>query len=240
MRLITWNCCRGPYAKKVPLLDPFAPDIAVIQECARPKNAPSNCLWFGDNPNQGIAVQAVEPYSLHPLPTLAASPKYFVPVSVIGPVKFTLLAVWAMGGKPYPYVEAVVKAVEIYRDLLLGSPAVVIGDFNSNAIWDAHHTADLSHSGLVRLLDKLGLISAYHAKHNEEHGCESKPTFFFQWQQDRPFHIDYCFIPQAWASKITRVDVGSYEKWCQHSDHRPVFVEVCRYSFCRLRRFTWS
>lgn len=52
MRLVTWNCCRGPYARKMPLLDALAPDIAVVQECAKPEFQSPNCLWFGDNPNK--------------------------------------------------------------------------------------------------------------------------------------------------------------------------------------------
>jgi len=36
LRLVTWNCCCGPFSKKVPLLDLLMPDIAVIQECPRP------------------------------------------------------------------------------------------------------------------------------------------------------------------------------------------------------------
>ncbi len=56
MRLVTWNCCRGAYAKKVPLLDPFEADIAVVQECAKPERESRTCLWFGNNPRQGLAV----------------------------------------------------------------------------------------------------------------------------------------------------------------------------------------
>jgi hypothetical protein len=38
------------------LLGPTAPDTAVIQECAKPAVEDDHCLWFGDNPRQGLAV----------------------------------------------------------------------------------------------------------------------------------------------------------------------------------------
>lgn len=61
MRIVTWNCSRGKFAKKMPLLDALGPDIAVIQECARPGPEVDNCVCFGDNPNIGVAVKAAPP-----------------------------------------------------------------------------------------------------------------------------------------------------------------------------------
>jgi exodeoxyribonuclease III len=226
MRLVTWNCCRGAHAKKAPLLDTLAPDIAVIQECAKPAVESSNCLWFGDNPRQGIAVQASESYRLDALPVLQDVPKYLIPVSVVGPTNFTLFAVWTHGKQPFRYVEAAVKAVDMYRDLIGDKPTVLMGDLNSNAIWDAEHPPKLNHSALVKQLAGLGLVSAYHHSQNEVHGRETLPTYYFQWNKDRPFHIDYCFVPKAWAKRILRVEIGSYEDWRQYSDHRPLLVEV--------------
>jgi hypothetical protein len=111
MRLVTWNCCRGSFAKKSPLLDELAPDIAVLQETARPVTETDQCLWFGDNPRSGVAVLASGPYRLRALSPLAEVPLYFIPVEVTGPTNFVLIAVWAKK----PYVEAVVRAVELYR-----------------------------------------------------------------------------------------------------------------------------
>ncbi|HZF12478.1 MAG TPA: hypothetical protein VFE33_27120 [Thermoanaerobaculia bacterium] len=226
MRLVTWNCCRGAHARKAPLLDPLAPDIAVLQECARPTDESETCLWFGDNPRQGIAVQAAAPYRLHRLPPRRGVPKYVVPVAVSGPLDFTVLAVWSKSNQTYNYVEAVVKAVRLYRGLIAASPTVLMGDLNSNTIWDASHKDDWSHSALVRHLADLGLVSAYHAFHGEAQGRETRPTYYFHWREEHPFHIDYCFIPEAWRKDVCRVEIGGFEEWRQHSDHRPLLVEV--------------
>jgi endonuclease/exonuclease/phosphatase family metal-dependent hydrolase len=42
----------------------------------------------------------------------------------------------------------------------------------------------------------------------------------------KPFHIDYCFLPKAWAERISLVEVETFQEWEGHSDHRPLFVEI--------------
>ena len=224
MRLVTWNCSRGAFARKVPLLDSLEADIAVVQECARPTHESDQCIWFGENPRQGIAVKARPPYRLIRVEPLKDVPKFMFPVQVEGPVSFTMLVVWSKRDK-YAYVEAVVRGVQMYRDLILTGPTVVVGDFNSNAIWDSDHPTHSNHSALVNQLGELGLISCYHHFHNECHGQETGATLYFTWKKEKPFHIDYCFAPTAWAPRLSMVEVGSYEEWRKHSDHRPLLVE---------------
>lgn len=77
---------------------------------------------------------------------------------------------------------------------------------------------------MFRVLRKeFGLVSAYHLRHGVEPGSEPHPTFYMNGKPDRPFHIDYCFIPERWAEKVKSVEVGSYSEWTD-SDHRPVTV----------------
>src|SRR5260370_9975808 len=95
MRIVTWNCCRGAYAKNSALLEGLAPDVAVIQECAKPERESEHCLWFGENARQGIAVQVAPPYRVVALPRRRNVPKFVVPAFVTGPRKFNLLALWA-------------------------------------------------------------------------------------------------------------------------------------------------
>lgn len=226
MRLVTWNCSRGPFEKKVPLLDALSPDIAVIQECARPLESSSQCVWLGDNPRQGLAVQATGNYELRCLPKLHDTPNYVLPVEVHGPRRFNLFAVWTHGKQEFRYVQAAARTVGLYREVIGSTPTCLVGDLNSNTIWDAKHPPDLNHSSLVRRLEELGIVSAYHYHRNESHGQESIPTYYFHWKKERPFHIDSCFIPVAWAGQIKSVDIGSFEDWQVHSDHRPLVVEI--------------
>lgn len=225
MRLVTWNCCRGPVDKKLPLLKPLNPTISVIQECPRPPDDDPSTLWFGDNPRQGIAVRVSDGYQITTV-TPRDAPRYTIPIQISGPISFLLLAVWSQQDRPYRYVKAVIRAVDCYRDMIESQPTVIMGDFNSNTIWDHKRTKEWNHSGLVRKLADLGLISAYHQFFREAQGAETRPTLYMLRQKARPYHIDYCFMPQSWIPFLRSVDVGSYEDWKSASDHRPLVVDL--------------
>ena len=104
-------------------------------------------------------------------------------------------------------------------------PVILCGDFNSNKIWDDHRKAG-NHSGVVSLLEKRGLLSAYHHFFSEPQGQESRPTYYFWHRKNRGYHIDYVFLPRAWASCIQSVQVGLHSDWSHLSDHVPLSVEV--------------
>ena len=111
MRIVSWNSSRGAFEKKIPLVQALRPDLAVVQECARPKDEVPGCLWFGTNPRQGLAVLASDGWRVEVLPARPEVPDYIVPVQVTGPRDFLLLAVWAKRDRVYPYVKAVFRAV---------------------------------------------------------------------------------------------------------------------------------
>ena len=102
----------------------------------------------------------------------------------------------------------------------------MLGDFNANTIWDKIHPSHLNHSSVVKRLADRGIVSAYHQVKGEPQGKESEPTFYLHHDASKPFHIDYCFLPKAWAERISLVEVGTFQKWEGHSDHRPLLVEI--------------
>ena len=227
MRLATWNCCRGPFARKVPMLDELAPDVAVLQEVARPVEAEAGRVaWSGHNPRQGMAAVARGGFTVEAADEVPDVPRYTVPLRVRGPRDFLLLSVWAQNQKGARYVEAVVRAVHLYRDRIAAQPTIVAGDLNANAIWDGRYRRDRNHTALVGMLAELGLVSAYHAFHGEAHGAESRPTFYLTWNEARPFHLDYLFLPAAWMAAVRDVRVGGFHEWRHASDHRPVVVDL--------------
>ena len=226
MRLLTWNCCGGPFSKKIPLLTSLAPDIAVLPECPKPETECDTRLWFGENRHKGIAVLTSPRYRIRALSLEPNVPKFAFPLEVTGPVNFRLLVIWSKGKQPYRYVMGIVKAIQMYRHVIEGLPTVVIGDFNSNAIWDSWHSPDLNHSALVKLLGDLGLVSSYHYFYGETYGAETRPTFYLHKNVARSYHIDYCFVPEAWASHIQSVQIGSDDKWQKYGDHRPLLVHL--------------
>ena len=133
---------------------------------------------------------------------------------------------WAKTDLNYRYVKAVIRGVECYSDIILVQPTVIVGDFNSNKIWDYKRRSNLSHSALVQNLASMGLVSAYHRFFGEDQGAESRPTIYLLKKRERPYHIDYCFIPEPWVPSMTSVEVGRYETWIAASDHCPLVVDI--------------
>jgi len=226
MRLVTWNACRGKFSNKAHYIEHLHADVAVIQEIARPVEPEPNVLWFGTNPQQGVAVITRPPFLPRQIPQFDEVPRYVIPVEIEGPHPFLLFAVWTLGEEPHPYARAASSAIDAYESLFAGRDVVMLGDFNSNAIWDREHPANLNHSAMVRRLDALGLVSAYHHFYSQRHGEESNHTFYLHWNESKKFHIDFCFIPKTWAAKVRAVDIGSFAAWQRASDHRPMLVDL--------------
>ncbi|MEP6609867.1 MAG: hypothetical protein ABJA83_14485 [Burkholderiaceae bacterium] len=223
MRIVTWNSFHGKSASKLSRLETLHPDFAVLTEFTRPHPEDSSLLWFGDKPMKGIAAIASPAYTIIPVPA-RETPPYYIPLFVKGPQSFFVIAVWSQ--KKSLYVEAILRALHAFHDLIEANPTVVLGDFNSNAVWDKKHSSGRNHTALVALCKKLGLVSAYHQFFNEEQGKETRATLYFHRRQARPYHIDYCFIPEAWTQSLTSVQVGTYSEWADASDHCPLIVDL--------------
>jgi endonuclease/exonuclease/phosphatase family metal-dependent hydrolase len=117
-------------------------------------------------------------------------------------------------------------AVDLWEERIAAQPTVILGDFNANACWDGEHPQDRNFSALAARLTKLGLVSAYHAFFREEFSSETRPTFFLYRHRDKPFHLDYCFIPRAWLPRLRKVTVGRHATWSGASDHMPLVIDL--------------
>jgi len=151
-----------------------------------------------------------------------------IPIEVIGKnFDFTLFAIWANNpsDRDGQYVEQVWKALHYYDTQLNSKQTILIGDFNSNTIWDRKHRAG-NHSNVVKLLEEKGIFSSYHLHHNQIQGREEHPTLYMYRHKDKPYHIDYCFVSADISKKIKSVEVGSYDFWMQYSDHVPLIITL--------------
>jgi endonuclease/exonuclease/phosphatase family metal-dependent hydrolase len=74
------------------------------------------------------------------------------------------------------------------------------------------------------MLESLGLASAYHSFTGEQHGAESKKTFFLTKRNDRASHIDYCFVHKSLL--VASVSIPMYATWRVYSDHVPLIVDL--------------
>jgi exonuclease III len=233
MKIITWNCNMA-FRKKAHLLMSYHPDILVIQECECLEKLifddtlpqPVDSLWFGNNQHKGLAILSFGDLKLRTLDVHNADLQMIVPIAVTGPkLSFTLLAVWANNptDPDGQYVEQVWKAIHLYENLLQPVNTILIGDFNSNTIWDRKRRAG-NHTNVVKFLEGKRIFSTYHVHHQQTQGKEAHPTFYLYRHQNKPYHLDYCFVSDDLAKQIKSVEIGDHKFWCKYSDHTPVIV----------------
>lgn len=248
MKLVTWNC-NGALRKKLADVDELDADVLVIQECEDPANFKGqylswagDYLWVGDNKNKGIGVFAKNGNSVNALPWQGSYSipgisevhssatwtteqlKLFLPFSINNTL--TMLAVWTKGSdeEAFGYIGQLWKYLQIHRNDLAGPKTIVLGDLNSNVIWDK---ADRwwSHSGVVKELNRMGLQSVYHHQKAEMQGQESTPTFYLHRNLNKPYHIDYVFASSDLLNQC-QLAVGQNDKWLSLSDHMPLIFDI--------------
>lgn len=223
MKIVSWNC-NGKFREKLEYIKILNADIYIIQECEDPKkynntdylNFSENAIWIGDNQNKGLGIFAKNFISIKPNDNFKSfCLRYFLPVVVNN--SFNLLAVWAC--KPY------IEEYYIYQCINKSNfdkNTIVMGDFNSNAIWDKKHNFR-SHSNVVKELKELGLTSAYHFVYSENQGKETQQTFYLYRHKDKGYHIDYAF---ADTSKVKSFHIDDNDFWLDCSDHKPIILEI--------------
>ena len=100
---------------------------------------PNDILWFGKNKNKGLAVFSFNNFRIAELDDHNQNLKMIIPISVTSKkFDFTLFAIWANNpdDKDGQYVEQIWKAIHHYEALIKNTNTILIGDFNSNTIWD--------------------------------------------------------------------------------------------------------
>lgn len=232
MKIVTWNCNMA-FRKKLPLITDLKPDIVIVPECEKPdrfqfdlySQKPTDVLWHGNNPNKGLGVFSFSEYRFKLLDSHNDSFKTVLPILVTKKkFDFVLFAIWANNPteKGSQYIGQIWKAIHFYENQL-NRKTLLIGDFNSNTIWDKQHKEG-SHSSVVKKLSEKGIQSVYHLFYNQEQGKEMHPTFFTYRHKDKPYHLDYCFASDYFINKLESVEVGTYEEWTAYSDHKPLIV----------------
>jgi hypothetical protein len=231
VNIVVWNCCMALRAGKADRLAALEADLAIVPECSRVDaeavaSRNSLSLIWGDAPGRegrekkGLAVFARAGIELSLSGAYDRSIGVVLPVEARGDETFNIVAVWA---KP-PYASTVYRALGDYTPFLDSAQSVVLGDFNSNAAFEPWR--GMNHLTVDGILNAMGLTSAYHAFFDEPQGEETRGTHYFLRKQDRPFHIDHCYLPREWLPGLRDVTVGSYEEWVDVSDHVPLVVSV--------------
>ena len=222
------------FRKKAEFILTYKPDILVVPECEHPDKlqfnpnmpSPTDMLWFGTNKNKGLGIFSYTNLKLKLLRNHNPALKMIIPIAVTGDdFTFTLYAIWANNPNDPDgqYVEQVWKAIHHYDKKLSNKQTILMGDFNSNTIWDRKYRAG-NHSNVVKRLEEKGIFSCYHFHHQQVQGKEEHPTFYLYKHKDKPYHLDYCFASTDMINKIQSVEIGEYDFWKQYSDHVPVMV----------------
>jgi len=248
MKIVTWNC-NGALRKKLKEVDSLFADILIIQECENPAestkeylNWAKNYIWFGKTKNKGIGIFPKKDHKINKLdwdgkfqiPGLNSKSQslswstndleFFIPFTINS--QFTVLAVWTKGNDSqiFGYMGQFWKYLQIHNKDLNNNNTIIIGDFNSNAIWDKEDRW-WSHSDVVEELYMFGFESVYHKQKNEKHGQETTPTFYLQRNPNKPYHIDYAFCSSDLLG-LSNFEIGIKDEWLLVSDHMPLSLHI--------------
>jgi exodeoxyribonuclease-3 len=223
------------FRKKADFILTHKPDILIVPECEHPDKLlfpcntakPTDTLWFGKNQNKGLAIFSYSDFRFKVLDDHNEDFRMIIPISVTGgQFDFTLFAIWANNpaDKDGHYITQVWKAITHYDYLLSDKRTMLVGDFNSNTIWDYKKHRLSNHSSVVKQLEDKGIFSTYHSHYKQTQGKEEHPTLFMYRHKEKPYHIDYCFASKDLLDKVSSVEIGVFEDWIKHSDHVPVVV----------------
>jgi exonuclease III len=155
--------------------------------------------------------------------------RYILPFSVKkNEISFIIFAIWTKDSKENKnhktkYIEQIWLAIEYYANLL-NKTVVLIGDFNSNKIWDYKHKSR-SHTDVVNRLAEKVIYSAYHQYFNCGHGEEQHSTFFRYGDFQKRYHIDYGFVSGDIYKKLKNIKIDEAGEWIKYVDHVPLNVE---------------
>jgi exonuclease III len=257
MRIVSWNCHYGFDGKKPEAIKEYEADILVIPECREIDMKSSgydekHSDWYGDhkeatdtlgNTNKekdlGIGVFWKDGITVARLTewdnTLSKESdfRYLVPYKVEGNFEpFTLIAVWTKNktdvSDPLDYVQKAHAAVDHYKSIdLLNGRVILIGDFNSNIIWNDRYRKEWNHSALVEKLEKLGINECFFPLEKDEYH-----TFIYYHNKEFRVVDDYCFA-SADLAKSAKLSVPGSDKWTiengakrwNGSDHCPIIVD---------------
>lgn len=211
------------------------PDLLIVPECEHPerlkfKNSmfkPKGRLWVGDNATKGLGVFSYSELEISLHPAYDNRFRYVLPIKVTGSTNFNLFAVWAMNDKNEPqnrYIGQVWLAINYYVSLFK-EKTIIVGDFNSNKIWDNDRPTKVgNHSDVIEFLGLHNIYSSYHVFFDEDPGGETQKTFFLHRKEHKSYHIDYCFASKELLDRIIDVEVGKFDDWIAISDHTPLIV----------------
>ncbi len=216
------------------------PDILVIPESENiersglpKKDYPelSDSKWIGDNQSKGLSIFTFNDFKIDLFENYSNNYKYILPVTVSRKNEsYRVIGVWTKKIEEKKkghnnYIRQAYLSLIEYESFLDYENIIVCGDFNSNLFWK-RSGIDNNHQMVLDQLDDKNIHSSYHQFFNEEQGKENIPTYYHYHHQDKPFHIDFCFLSHKLIKKLKKVHIGKFEDWMHLSDHVPMTIEL--------------
>ncbi|KOY79412.1 endonuclease/exonuclease/phosphatase family protein [Apilactobacillus kunkeei] len=219
MKICYWNC-NGAFRKKYTELLKEKADLYIVSEVEDISKIDfleniSNklyCKTKGDI--KGVLFFSFDSSPIIPVENDNYGIRYVIPVKF---KNIKIFGIWAKGG----YIEDLYTYSAINIDQMKNS--ILIGDFNSNVIWDKKH-GERCHTNFDAMLKKINLISGYHTKTHEKLGHENKHTFYMYRKVDKGYYIDYVYLPDDYE-----YDFGISDKdVLQYSDHMIISLDIIK------------
>jgi len=259
MRIVSWNCHYGFDKKKPETIKEYNADILVIPECREIDMRGSGYDekyhdWYGDHKEatdtsgninkekdlgigifwkDGIRIFLKQEWKNDLRHN--SDFRYLVPYKVEGNFEtFTIIAVWTKNrtdvSDPLDYVQKAHAAVDYYKSIgLLDGRVILIGDFNSNAIWDNRYREECNHSKLVKKLEQLGIKDCSSSLTKDEFST----YYYYYKKKECRVVIDYCFASDELIKSATFIppnpnyweEENGIKRWRGLSDHCPIIVD---------------
>lgn len=230
MKLISWNCNQA-FRKKYDEILQLDPEVIVVPECENPARTGnwsifSDWAWIGEDENQGLGIFTRNGITIDSTTETHDECRYALPVTLDNGLR--LIGIWAKNDKQNPenrYIARVYNTIRQYSEWI-DANTIVAGDFNWNATFGNSKPLAGDFSDTIQLLHENQLRSIYHTRTESDFGNEDDPTFFMHKKEDRPYHIDYVFIPTSMTDAIAAFSIGSFDEWIHASDHMPLTLEI--------------
>lgn len=235
IRFVAWNVA-DRFHLAAPAIQALRCLVGVFAEVRADEPSLSNLdhetdwRWVGDPGQKGLALAGFD-VDLGDIDVRCHNPRFSLWAHI--PDACGLLGLWSCprSSSSANYRREINLTLDYHEPSLKAVPSIVVGDFNILPTPnDARRRGPLT--SLHERFNELGYVSAYHATRNraqELPGEELQPTYFHQWNRQKPFHLDLCFVHHSLTPRITDFEIGTYEHHVRnehgtalHSDHTPL------------------
>ena len=226
MKIVSYNTYKCTKAKIDHILAMDA-DLYILPECFSKDHIflpeEYDMLWCGDDDltEKGLGVIWKKSLSVHVISEYKKI-KHMLPIIVNGAgfPKFILASWPTVWKEKKTYPQLLLEALKEYSFYLDRFPSMVVGDFNCHIGQSGVRKSTGTFEDCIAEMEGHGLRSLYHELTGENFGTESTHTFYWQFNSEKPFFLDYAFssmIPISFT-------IGKWER--EISDHRPLLIEL--------------